>query len=95
VRVQTVLDLVTETLCHLSVEAYARNDQAASGDIVQIARRGDLVIRDLGYFALATLAAMCRAGICFISRLRTDVNIYACAGATAGPSGHAGAHGGV
>lgn len=75
-RVQTVLDLLSETLCHLSVEPYARNDQAASGDITQIARRGDLVIRDLGYFALKVLAAMCQLGISFISRLRTDVNVY-------------------
>lgn len=75
-RVQAVLDLVSETLCHLSVEPYARNDQAACGDIMQIARAGDLVIRDLGYFVLSALGAMRRAGICFISRLRTDVSIY-------------------
>lgn len=76
VRIQTVLELVTERLCHLSIEPYARNDQAASADIIQIARRGDLVLRDLGYFTLKALAAMQQEGICFISRLRTDVNLY-------------------
>lgn len=76
VRLQTILDLLTESLCHLSVEPYARNDQAACRDITAIAGPGDLVIRDLGYFVLDVLSQIDRAHVAFISRLRRNVGIY-------------------
>ncbi|MFH1321790.1 MAG: transposase [Bacteroidota bacterium] len=43
--------------------------------ILQIAKKGDLVIRDLGYFVLNVFKEMAQTGIFFLSRLKYGVTI--------------------
>jgi len=69
-RIQAVLDILSETFVHFSLSAYTRNDQAASADIIEIAKTGDLLIRDLGYYVIKVLASFSDKGISFISRLK-------------------------
>ncbi len=76
VRIQTILDLKAMQFLSFSLSGFTRNDQAASGDILPLCSRGDLVIRDLGYFALATFKALAADGVHFLSRLRFGINIY-------------------
>lgn len=69
-RVQAFFDLLTEDCLHFSMSPFTRNDQKASADILQVARPGDLVLRDLGYSSLRIFARMQQAGIDFLSRLK-------------------------
>lgn len=69
-RIQTVLDILSETFVAFSFSGYNRNDQAASPDIMSIAKKGDLVLRDLGYFIINVFKSFSDKGIFFISRLR-------------------------
>ena len=75
-RVQTILDMKTMQFLHFSMSGFTRNDQAASGDIIPVCRKGDLIIRDLGYFVLATFEKVAGSGVHFLSRLRFGVKIY-------------------
>jgi len=50
-KIQTVIDLIAEQFCHFELTAFIKNDQKASPMILQILNAGDLIIRDLGYFA--------------------------------------------
>jgi hypothetical protein len=72
-KIQWVCDLLSGSLVQLSLSGFRRNDQAAAADILAVARKGDLILRDLGYFSLPVLAQVQRAGAFFLSRLRNGV----------------------
>jgi len=75
-KIQFVCDLLSAKTLHLSLSGFTRNDQAASPDILQILRCGDLIIRDLGYFVLKVLEKISLAHAFFLSRYRHGVNLY-------------------
>lgn len=75
-RIQAVIDIKTMQFADFKLCAYTRNDQAAGKDILSTAKRGDLVIRDMGYFGCDAFEAMMKKGILFLSRLRYGVNMY-------------------
>ncbi len=73
-RIQAVLDILSETFVDFSLSGYTRNDQAASSDIIDVAKSGDLILRDLGYFVINVLKSFSANGISFISRLKPRVS---------------------
>jgi hypothetical protein len=75
-RLQTVYNLLTDQCLRFSCTPYTQNDQKASPDILELARPGDLVLRDLGYFVLGVFAQMQQQRVYFLSRLRHDVQVW-------------------
>jgi hypothetical protein len=75
-RIQAVLDLVSQRFVHFGLSHFRRNDQAAACDVLAVVQKGDLVLRDLGYFVLDSLAKMAEAGAFFLSRLRVSTGIW-------------------
>ena len=69
-KIQAVYDLVSETFCKFNLSPFTRNDQKAGSDITNILKPGELVIRDLGYFALDNFKVIHHQGSYFISRLK-------------------------
>jgi len=74
-RIQSTLDIKAMKFIHFSLGAFTQNDQSASGSIVAKVRKGDLVIRDLGYFAIASFEKLIKVKAYFLSRLRYGVMI--------------------
>jgi len=74
-KIQWICDLLSGSLVQLSLSSYRRNDQAAAPDILSVVQKGDLVLRDLGYFALSVLQQVERSGAFFLSRLRFGVTL--------------------
>lgn len=74
-KIQCVADLLGGAVVHLSLSGFRRNDQAASADILALARPGDLILRDLGYFSLEVLARLNTAGAFFLTRWRRDLTL--------------------
>jgi hypothetical protein len=79
-RIQFVTDLRRASLVQCSLSAYTRNDQAAAPDILAVAQAGDLILRDLGYFACAVLTALGLRGAYFLSRYKHGVGVRDLAG---------------
>ncbi len=67
-RLQAVFDLISGTAIDLSLTPYLENDQSASGQILPLLRKGDLVIRDLGYFCAKVFAQIAQNSAYYITR---------------------------
>ena len=72
-KVQLVCDLLHSQVLQVSLSGFRRNDQAAAPDILSVLQPGDLVLRDLGYFALPVFAKIQRRGAFFLSRYKHGV----------------------
>lgn len=79
-KLQFVCDLIQGQVLHLSISGFTRNDQKASPDILPVLKKGDLVIRDLGYFVLTVLDQIAATGAYFLSRYRHDVLLFEASG---------------
>lgn len=75
-KIQFIAELRRSQVLHLSLSGFTRNDQAAAPDILEVAQPGDLIIRDLGYFVIRAFQWIDELGAFFLSRCRTDVNLY-------------------
>jgi hypothetical protein len=67
-RIQAVYDLLSQSCLSFVLGSFSENDQRASPSILQIARTGDLVIRDLGYAVLNVFQQLQQQGVFFLSR---------------------------
>lgn len=74
-KMQLIINVLNGSTKSVELTPYSRNDQAASGDIVHHLRKGDLVIRDMGYFVIDIFRQIKERGADFISRLRADVTL--------------------
>lgn len=74
-KIQVVYDIISNTFVYFEITPFTANDQSKSKDILNIACKGDLVIRDLGYFSLDCFQKMSEH-ISFVSRIRYGVKIY-------------------
>jgi hypothetical protein len=81
-KIQACYDLLAERFCQFSFAPYTKNDQTAAVDILAIIQRGDLIIRDLGYFVLSVFTQIQQLGAYFLSRLKYNVTIYELDGET-------------
>lgn len=74
-KLNLVTDILTGQFLHLQWMDFTRTEQALSGTILDIACRGDLIIRDLGYSVLSVFKQMDEAGIFFLSRLKYNTGL--------------------
>jgi hypothetical protein len=75
-RVQLRLELKSSTFVRIELKSYRDNDQSFAFDIIKNLQKGDLVIRDLGYYVLAALKLVIKKEAFFLSRFRYDTCIY-------------------
>jgi hypothetical protein len=81
-KIQVLLDVLSEKFYHFALTPFTQNDQSMAAEVMTFARPKDLVLRDLGYFSLATLQKMIQRDIYFLSRLRWPLAIFDAEGNT-------------
>lgn len=75
-RIQVTADLLAGEFLQFGLSGFTRNDQAASKDILSTINAGDLILRDLGYFALKSFEAIDHVNAFFLSRLRHGTALF-------------------
>ena len=75
-RIQLRLNLLDEQYSKLELQSYRDNDQKYAGDILNILQPGDLVIRDMGYWALPIFKKIAGLMAFFLSRYRYGANLH-------------------
>jgi len=81
-KIQAILDIKSRSYVYFSLTPFTRNDQTAASDVLGLLQPGDLIIRDLGYFALKVLARISCGGSFFISRFPCRCSLYDADGAS-------------
>lgn len=75
-RLQVIYNYTKSIFSYFDLGNYRENDQSSSSNILLVAQKGDLVIRDLGYFALGIFKKMTELGIFYISRYQPSVVVF-------------------
>jgi len=75
-RLQCLLELRAMQWLQLSLDAFTDNDQGASGRVIPLLKKGDLLIRDMGYSVLQVFKQIIDKEAFFISRLHYGLNWY-------------------
>ncbi len=75
-KIQAAYNLTRRKFIRLDITSFRENDQGYSPKIVRILKRGDLIIRDLGYFVLKVFDNLNKEGVYFISRLKKRINVF-------------------
>jgi len=76
VRIQTILNIQTMRFLQFTLSSFTQNDQSASSQILSCVSKGDLIIRDLGYFVLNVFKDIINANAHFLSRLKYGVLLF-------------------
>ena len=75
-KIQAIFSVLSESFLHFFFTPFTSNDQSQANEIFKYAPKGSLIIRDLGYFTLKSLAYCNKTGIYFLSLLRQKTNVY-------------------
>jgi hypothetical protein len=75
-KIQATLDVKKNQWVQFQLTPYVCNDQGASASILEWLQKGDLVIRDLGYFVLDVLDQIQKKGAFFLTRWRYGVLLF-------------------
>ena len=75
-KIQLCVELKSGNYTNLDLQSFTDNDQKFSPNILKHLLPGDLIIRDLGFWALWVLQKIIHKKAFFISRLRFGTNLY-------------------
>lgn len=76
IKINFIFDYLSEKVVDIEFCSGSIPDQALAGRIIQVLEKDDLVVRDLGYYALQKIKEIEQRGAYYVSRLKTDVNVY-------------------
>lgn len=75
-RIQCVFDYLSGSFSYFGLHSYTENDQSAAMQVSSYIKKGDLIIRDLGYFTFNSIESIIEKKAFFVSRLPHNVSIF-------------------
>lgn len=76
VSIQYEYDLKSGRIMDLNITSGARNDRTDAAESAENVDKGDLIIRDLGYFSTPVLKTFTEKEAFYLSRLESGTNVY-------------------
>jgi len=74
-KLNIVLNLLNGSIPVMDWYNFTDNEQKIASQNLSVVKRGDLLIRDLGYFVLSSFEKLAQDGVFFLSRMRYGVNL--------------------
>lgn len=84
-KIDLVYEIKQSIMEKLTISSGTVPDQSRAAMAIDIVKKGDLIIRDLGYFALDVFREIARKGAYYLSRHKHHTTIYLSSGAKAMP----------
>ena len=75
-KLNVIVNALTGICEHMQWDGYTVTEQSLSTVITKIAKRGDLVIRDMGYFVLSGFRQLNEEGIYFLSKWKYGITLF-------------------
>lgn len=75
-KIDLIHNFATGQIADAQIYEGKRPDQALSGKIDSLIEKGDLVLRDLGYFKIESLKIIDKVGAYFLTRFPSHVKVY-------------------
>jgi Transposase DDE domain len=75
-KLNIIVNALTGICEHMQWDGYTTTEQSLSTVIAKIATRGDLIIRDMGYFVLSSFSKLNEEGINFLSKWKYGVMLF-------------------
>lgn len=75
-RIQLRFDLKSNCFHSVHLTHYRNNDASYAAKILDVLRKGDLIIRDLGYFKIDVFEQIAELGAFFLSRLKINICVF-------------------
>jgi IS4 transposase len=75
-KLNVCCDVMSNTVTHADISACVKSDQKFANNIEKTMKKGELLIRDLGYFNLMAISKMKELGVYFLSRLQKGISVF-------------------
>lgn len=75
-KLNLVIDIFSGKFLLMQCMSFTKTEQAIASNILDLSKKGDLVIRDLGYSSLGIFEQMTQKGIYFLSRLQYGISLF-------------------
>jgi hypothetical protein len=75
-KLNVIMNVLNGVCPILELKSFTVAEQSLSPNILKIARAGDLVIRDMGYFVMNVFGKLKQEGVYFLSRLKYNAYLF-------------------
>lgn len=75
-KIEVIYNFTKGIFPFFGLRSFTQNDQSLAGTVLSFIRKGDLIIRDLGFFVLDILEELSDRGCYFLTRKHFTVNVY-------------------
>lgn len=75
-KLNVCYDLTRSVVSNVDISSGTQSDQKFANNVEKTMKKGELLIRDLGYFNLEAMREMIERGIYFLSRLQKGINVF-------------------
>jgi len=75
-KLHALYNLTNNRFGFIGLNSFRDNDQSLAMKALDHLKKGDLLLRDLGFFVSSALRLLDKQGVYFVTRMRSDINLF-------------------